>query len=68
MVEQHITPIVLVAMGHDHQEGKLYVFTTEEITDEEIVLFLAGAMQIIASGEHHTIPEKKGAHDGLTEL
>lgn len=39
------TPMVLVGVGHAHKEGELIVLTTEERTDEEILLFLMGAIQ-----------------------
>jgi hypothetical protein len=44
LVEEHSTPVVLVAVGHDHKKGQLTICTTEEMTDPEIKLFLEGAL------------------------
>ena len=60
LVEQHATPILLVGIGHDQQEGKIVICTVGEITDNEIILLLQGALRIIGSRKHTIVPEKQG--------
>lgn len=40
MVQDHATPIVLVAVGHDHHKGEMHVMTTEELDDETVAMFM----------------------------
>jgi hypothetical protein len=43
--ENHSTPVVLVGVGHDQVKGRVMVLTTEERTDEEVILFLREALR-----------------------
>ena len=43
--EQNSTPVVLVAVGHDHVHGRIMVLCTEDRTDEQVVLFLKEALR-----------------------
>lgn len=42
--ENNSTPVLLVGVGHDHVEGRLFVLCTEERTDEQVILFLKAAL------------------------
>lgn len=43
--EHHSTPVVLVGVGHDQVSGRIFLLTTEERTDEEVILFLREALR-----------------------
>lgn len=45
--ESHATPVVLVSVGHDHNNGKVVICTTEETTDTQILLFMKEAVRQI---------------------
>lgn len=38
--EAHATPVVLVAVGHDHNSGRLVLYTVEDVSDEQLAAFL----------------------------
>jgi hypothetical protein len=38
--EHHSTPIVLVGVGHDHVNARIFILCTEDRTDDEVILFL----------------------------
>lgn len=44
LIKEHSTPIVLVGVGHDHKSGHLVLLTVEELTNDQIVLFLEAAI------------------------
>lgn len=44
---KHSTPIIILAVGHDHHEGDLVVLTTEDRSDEETLLFMEGAVKLL---------------------
>lgn len=48
LAREHSTPVVLVGVGHDHKRGQTLVLTTEQMTDNEVMLFLAGALRDLA--------------------
>lgn len=48
LVEEHATPVLLVSVGHDHKKGQVVLSTTEEMSDEEVMLFLQGALNVLA--------------------
>jgi hypothetical protein len=37
------TPVFLMGVGHDHNQGQLTIYCTEDRTDEELLLFLEEA-------------------------
>lgn len=43
--ENDSTPVLLVAVGHNKKKGQIMVLTTEERADQEIVIFLEGALK-----------------------
>lgn len=43
--ENHSTPVILVGAGHDQVKGQVMVLTTEDRTDEEVILFLREALR-----------------------
>jgi hypothetical protein len=51
MVNAHMTPVVLVCVGHDKSSGEVGVWTPEGIEAGELVIFLRGALDMIARGE-----------------
>lgn len=51
LTEQHATPMVLVGVGHDHKSGQVVVLTTEEMSQQDIVAFLALAV-------HHLVKQQ----------
>jgi len=51
LVGEHATPIVLVGVGHDHKSGQLVLCTTEEMSNDEIMNFLAGALFMMQTGK-----------------
>lgn len=42
---RHATPIVLMGVGHDHNNGQIITLCTEDRTDEELLLFLMEAVR-----------------------
>lgn len=40
LTKQHSTPVMLVGVGHDHNSGQVTLLVTEEMNDQEILLFL----------------------------
>ena len=51
LVSSHATPVILVAVGHDHNKGELHIITLEEMGNKELSLLLAGALEKILDGE-----------------
>jgi hypothetical protein len=45
LTENHSTPVVLVGVGHDQVKGRVFILTTEERTDEEVIVFLREALR-----------------------
>lgn len=45
---KHATPVLLLGIGHDHNSGNLTLLTTEDITDEELKLFLEYALKSLS--------------------
>jgi hypothetical protein len=45
MVLSHATPALLIGVGHDHVNGQIVICVTEDRTDNEIILFLQGAIK-----------------------
>lgn len=43
LVARHQTPVIAIAVGHDHAKGRVVVLTLEEIDDEALALLLRGA-------------------------
>jgi hypothetical protein len=43
--ENDSTPVILVGVGHNKVEGRIMVLCTEDRTDEEVILFLEGALK-----------------------
>lgn len=43
--ENDSTPVILVGVGHNKVSGQIMVLCTEDRTDEEVVLFLEGALK-----------------------
>jgi hypothetical protein len=43
--ENHSTPVVLVGVGHDQVKGRVFILTTEERTNEEVIIFLREALR-----------------------
>jgi hypothetical protein len=43
--ENHSTPVILVCVGHDQVKGRIMLLTTEERTDEEVIVFLREALR-----------------------
>lgn len=43
--ENDSTPVILVGVGHNKNEGRIMVLCTEERTDSEIILFLEEALR-----------------------
>jgi hypothetical protein len=56
MVKHHATPVVAVAVGHDHNSGQIRVLTVEDLNDKEMILFLETALQLLK--------HRKGKKDG----
>ena len=51
LVSSHATPVILVAVGHDHNKGELHVVTLEEMGNKELSLLMAGALEKILDGD-----------------
>jgi hypothetical protein len=51
LVSEHATPIILVGVGHDHNAGMVTVYTCQEITDQEIALFLMSVLNRLQNGK-----------------
>ncbi len=46
MVNNYQTPVILIGVGHgEHNKGQVGVYTVEEISDADIILFLEGAVK-----------------------
>ena len=43
--ESHATPVVLLGVGHDHNNGQIVVCVTHDMTDKAIILFLKKALK-----------------------
>jgi len=41
---EHATPVLLLGVGHDHNNGKIVICVTEDRSDQEIILFLEKAL------------------------
>jgi hypothetical protein len=37
LIEQHSTPLVMLAVGHDQKSGQLLVLTLEEVSEHTLV-------------------------------
>lgn len=44
MIRRHSTPLILMGIGHDQKLGELTILCTEDRTDEELLVFLEGAV------------------------
>lgn len=44
MNRTHSTPVLMVTVGHDHNQGQMHVLTTEDMTNENLILFLTAAL------------------------
>jgi hypothetical protein len=44
LVESHATPAVLLGVGHDQHSGDIVICTVEEMSNENIILFLQDAL------------------------
>lgn len=44
---KHATPLLILGVGHDHNEGDLVILTTEGRSDVEVLLFLEGAVKLL---------------------
>lgn len=44
-VGDHVTPMLMVAVGHDHVSGAVHVYTLEDIPDRDLVLFLTAVLR-----------------------
>jgi hypothetical protein len=44
LIQEHSTPVLLVAVGHDHKKGQLTLVTTEDITDQQLLTFMRYAI------------------------
>ena len=42
--ENESTAVLLVGVGHNKVQGRLFVLCTEDRTDEEVILFLKAAL------------------------
>lgn len=51
LVRHHMTPVVAIAIGHDHVKGHVVVLTLEDLDDEALGLLLRGA---------YRLPSRKG--------
>ena len=51
LVNDHATPVLLMGLGHDHNLGNVSLCITENITNEQIELFLMGVLQKIREGD-----------------
>ena len=49
---EHATPQLLLGVGHDHNKGKMVVVVTEDCDDDQLELWLAGALGEIKFGRH----------------
>lgn len=47
--ESHSTPILLMGVGHDHVFGRPVLCTTEDITNEQLCVFLRAAIDALSS-------------------
>ena len=47
LVGEHSTPVLLLGAGHDDKSGQLVICTTEEMSNDEIMDFLAGALYMM---------------------
>ncbi len=43
--ENDSTPVLLVAVGHNKLSGRIMVLCTEDRSDQEVILFLEGALK-----------------------
>lgn len=42
MNRKHATPLLLVGVGHDHNNGDIVILTTEERTEQETLAIILG--------------------------
>ena len=54
LVEEHSTPILLVGVGHDHKKGQVVLCMPEEMSDQEVMHFLQGALNMMKLGKKVT--------------
>lgn len=52
--ENESTPVLLIGIGHNKVKGKIMVLTTEDRTDEDIIVLLVAALEQL-SGVKFTI-------------
>jgi len=50
LVQEHATPFLLLGLGHDQKSGQVVVVTTEGMTDEQTVMFVAGTLKLLREG------------------
>jgi hypothetical protein len=43
LAAEDATPLILVAVGHNRNSGKLVVCTVEDVPDDQLALYLRGA-------------------------
>lgn len=43
--KSHATPVILIGVAHDHNQGQIVVCTTEERSDQDILLFMREAVR-----------------------
>ena len=43
--DQHATPVLLMGIGHDQNEGQMSICVTEDMDDTHILLFLKEAVR-----------------------
>jgi hypothetical protein len=42
--ENYSTPVILLGIGHNSVEGRLFVLCTEELPHQDMIIFLQGAL------------------------
>lgn len=51
MIERHTTPMLAVAVGHDHAEGEIHFYIPDGVEMEKVRLLLAMAIELMDQGE-----------------
>jgi hypothetical protein len=50
LVEAHSTPVLMLAVGHDHVSGEIHILIPEDITTQQVRQFLVYAVGAITQG------------------
>lgn len=50
LVQEHSTPILLVGVGHDESKGHVVLCIPKELSDDEVMQFLQGALNMLKLG------------------